>query len=115
MFLEESVTHIVMVEQELELLQLSQEWQMVRARCQQDWRCCWTCPMFLGKLKSSMLGTVSFICANLVLLHHFNFFIAGEDRSLNIFVKEEDKLTFHRHPVAQSTDCIRSKASLYLN
>ena len=33
----------------------------------------------------------------------------GEDRSLNIFVKDEDKLTFHRHPVAQSTDCIRSK------
>lgn len=30
-------------------------------------------------------------------------------RSFNIFVKEEDKLTFHRHPVAQSTDCIRSK------
>jgi len=32
-----------------------------------------------------------------------------EDRSLNIYVKEEDPLTFHRHPVAQSTDCIRSK------
>lgn len=30
-----------------------------------------------------------------------------DDRSLNIFVKEDDKLTFHRHPVAQSTDCIR--------
>jgi len=32
-----------------------------------------------------------------------------EDRSYNIFVKEDDKLTFHRHPVAQSTDCIRAK------
>jgi len=32
-----------------------------------------------------------------------------EDRSLNIYVKNEDPLTFHRHPVAQSTDCIRSK------
>uniref|UniRef100_A0A8D8QF95 Protein gustavus n=2 Tax=Cacopsylla melanoneura TaxID=428564 RepID=A0A8D8QF95_9HEMI len=32
-----------------------------------------------------------------------------EDRSLNIFVKDDDKLTFHRHPVAQSTDCIRGK------
>lgn len=32
-----------------------------------------------------------------------------EDRSLNIYVKDEDPLTFHRHPVAQSTDCIRSK------
>lgn len=31
-------------------------------------------------------------------------------RSLNIFVKEDDKLTFHRHPVAQSTDCIRGRA-----
>jgi len=30
-----------------------------------------------------------------------------EDRSYNIFVKDDDKLTFHRHPVAQSTDCIR--------
>lgn len=33
----------------------------------------------------------------------------AEDRSLNIFVKEDDKTTFHRHPVAQSTDCIRGK------
>ena len=31
-----------------------------------------------------------------------------EDRSLNIYVKNEDPLTFQRHPVAQSTD-IRSK------
>ena len=36
-------------------------------------------------------------------------FVSGEDRSLNIFVKDDDKLTFHRHPVAQSTDCIRAK------
>lgn len=34
-----------------------------------------------------------------------------EDRSLNVFVKESDKLTLHRHPVAQSTDCIRGKQS----
>lgn len=26
--------------------------------------------------------------------------------------QEEDKLTFHRHPVAQSTDCIRGKTGL---
>ena len=32
-----------------------------------------------------------------------------DDRSLNIFVKEDDPLTFHRHPVAQSTDCIRGR------
>jgi SPRY domain-containing SOCS box protein 1/4 len=32
-----------------------------------------------------------------------------EDRSLNIFVKESDPFTLHRHPVAQSTDCIRTK------
>lgn len=31
------------------------------------------------------------------------------DRSVNIFVKDDDPLTFHRHPVAQSTDCIRGK------
>ncbi|VVC37775.1 Concanavalin A-like lectin/glucanase domain,SPRY domain,SOCS box domain,B30.2/SPRY domain [Cinara cedri] len=36
----------------------------------------------------------------------------ADDRSLNIFVKDEDKLTFHRHPVAQSTDCIRGKTGL---
>ncbi|GLV45085.1 gustavus [Carabus blaptoides fortunei] len=39
------------------------------------------------------------------LKHSWN----SEDRSLNIFVKDDDKLTFHRHPVAQSTDCIRGK------
>jgi len=33
------------------------------------------------------------------------------DRSLNIFVKEDDECTFHRHPVAQSTDAIRTKTS----
>ncbi|XP_076472325.1 SPRY domain-containing SOCS box protein 1-like [Babylonia areolata] len=32
-----------------------------------------------------------------------------DDRSLNIFVKNEDLMTFHRHPVAQSTDCIRGR------
>lgn len=32
-----------------------------------------------------------------------------DDRSLNVYVKEEDRLTLHRHPVAQSTDCIRGK------
>lgn len=32
-----------------------------------------------------------------------------DDRSMNIFVKEDDKLTLHRHPVAQSTDCIRGR------
>ena len=37
------------------------------------------------------------------LLHSWN----SEDRSPNIFVKEDDKLTFRRHPVAQSTDSIR--------
>jgi len=32
-----------------------------------------------------------------------------DDRSLNIFIKEKDVFTFHRYPVAQSTDGIRSK------
>lgn len=32
-----------------------------------------------------------------------------EDRSLNIFIKEDNPLAIHRHPVAQSTDCIRGK------
>ncbi|CAG2174532.1 unnamed protein product, partial [Oppiella nova] len=34
---------------------------------------------------------------------------SAEDRSLNIFVKDDDPTTFHRHPVAQSTDCIRGR------
>uniref|UniRef100_A0A0K0E2S4 B30.2/SPRY domain-containing protein n=1 Tax=Strongyloides stercoralis TaxID=6248 RepID=A0A0K0E2S4_STRER len=32
-----------------------------------------------------------------------------DDHSPNIFVKEDDPLTLHRNPVAQSTDCIRGK------
>ncbi|KAM6969734.1 SPRY domain-containing SOCS box protein 4-like isoform 1-T2 [Aplochiton taeniatus] len=32
-----------------------------------------------------------------------------DDRSLNVFVKEDDRLTFHRHPVAQSTDAVRGR------
>ncbi|XP_071452616.1 protein gustavus-like isoform X2 [Hetaerina americana] len=36
----------------------------------------------------------------------------NNDRSLNIFVKVDDKLTMHRQPVAQSTDCIRGKVGL---
>ncbi|XP_051800742.1 SPRY domain-containing SOCS box protein 1-like [Acanthochromis polyacanthus] len=31
----------------------------------------------------------------------------NENRSLNIFVKNDNKLVFHRHPVPQSTDAIR--------
>ena len=34
-----------------------------------------------------------------------------DDRSLNIFVKDDDKFTLHRHPVAQSTDCMRGKTA----
>ncbi|KAK5973706.1 hypothetical protein GCK32_020618 [Trichostrongylus colubriformis] len=37
-----------------------------------------------------------------------------DDRSLNIFVKDDDCFTFHRHPVAQSTDCIRGKVRFAL-
>lgn len=33
----------------------------------------------------------------------------NDDRSLNIFVKDDNKLVFHRHPVAQSTDAIRGR------
>jgi len=35
-----------------------------------------------------------------------------EDRSMNIYVKEEDPMTLHRHPVAQSTDGIRGKTGV---
>ena len=33
----------------------------------------------------------------------------ADDRSLNMFVKDDDPFTLHRHPVAQSTDCVRGK------
>merc|ERR1712038_1663384 len=36
-------------------------------------------------------------------LHAWN----KDDCSLNIFIKSDDPLTCRRHPVAQSTDCIR--------
>ncbi len=35
-----------------------------------------------------------------------------EDRSMNVYVKEDDPLTLHRHPVAQSTDGIRGKIGI---
>ena len=34
----------------------------------------------------------------------------ADDRSNNIFVKDDDKMTILRKPVAQSTDCIRGRA-----
>ncbi|XP_065086819.1 protein gustavus-like [Ochlerotatus camptorhynchus] len=33
----------------------------------------------------------------------------SDDSSPYVFVKEDDKMTFHRYSVAQSTDCIRGK------
>uniref|UniRef100_A0A914KV78 B30.2/SPRY domain-containing protein n=2 Tax=Meloidogyne TaxID=189290 RepID=A0A914KV78_MELIC len=33
----------------------------------------------------------------------------SEDHSVNVYVKPDDKLTMHRHPVAQSSDAIRAK------
>ena len=37
-----------------------------------------------------------------------------EDRSINIYVKEEDRLVLHRHPIAQSTDGIRGKVRILI-
>ncbi len=34
---------------------------------------------------------------------------SGEDTSPNIYIKNEDRLTFHRNPVYQTTDAIRGK------
>ena len=106
----------------------------LRWRCQQDWRCCWTCPLLTGAASFSFVSIGLIICCRETQVKHaWN----SEDRSLNIFVKvsfsifsmvmldqnhschqkphhleqEDDKLTFHRHPVAQSTDCIRAKVS----
>ncbi len=52
-----------------------------------------------------MLMDMPAVVREVQLKHAWN----PDDRSYNIFVKEDDKLTFHRHPVAQSTDCIRAK------
>jgi SPRY domain-containing SOCS box protein 1/4 len=52
-----------------------------------------------------MLMDMPSVSKEVQLKHAWN----QDDRSYNIFVKEDDKLTFHRHPVAQSTDCIRAK------
>lgn len=38
--------------------------------------------------------------------------VSCNNRAFVIRLQEEDKLTFHRHPVAQSTDCIRGKTGL---
>ena len=40
-------------------------------------------------------------------LHGWN----KDDKSVNISVKEDDTTVFHRHPVAQSTDCVRTLTS----
>ena len=60
------------------------------------------------QVKHAWNSTYSVMSSNLYYLS------LGEDRSLNIFVKDDDKLTFHRHPVAQSTDCIRAKVCITL-
>lgn len=52
-----------------------------------------------------ILGSQQLIGRQTQELHAWN----PDDRSLNIFVKDDDCFTFHRHPVAQSTDCIRGK------
>lgn len=46
-----------------------------------------------------------------LLLFILRNFYNVSNKSLIIF-QDDDKLTFHRHPVAQSTDCIRGKVGL---
>ena len=36
---------------------------------------------------------------------------SSNDKSFNIVLKDSDKLVMRRHPIAQSTDCIRTKVS----
>uniref|UniRef100_A0A1I8PTI4 B30.2/SPRY domain-containing protein n=1 Tax=Stomoxys calcitrans TaxID=35570 RepID=A0A1I8PTI4_STOCA len=63
---------------------------------------------FVNPARIDILLDMPPVSKEVQLRHSWN----SEDRSLNIFVKEEDKLTFHRHPVAQSTDCIRGKIGM---
>ena len=62
-------------------------------------------PDFQKPTRLDMLLDMPVAGADVQAEHAWN----ADDRSLNIFVKDEDKLTFHRHPVAQSTDCIRGR------
>ncbi|XP_029111642.1 SPRY domain-containing SOCS box protein 4 [Scleropages formosus] len=62
-------------------------------------------PDFFKPARLDLLLDMPVAPPDLQLRHAWN----GDDRSLNIFVKEDDRLTFHRHPVAQSTDCIRGR------
>ncbi|CAB1348127.1 unnamed protein product [Coregonus sp. 'balchen'] len=62
-------------------------------------------PDFCRPPRLDLLLDMPPVTSDLQIHHAWN----PEDRSLNVFVKEDDKLTFHRHPVAQSTDCIRGR------
>lgn len=62
-------------------------------------------PDFQKPTRLDVLLDTPRVAEDVQLEHSWN----PDDRSLNIFVKDDDKLTFHRHPVAQSTDCIRGK------
>ena len=61
-------------------------------------------PDFQKPIRLDMLLDMPPVPEGVQLAHGWS----ADDRSLNIFVKE-DKMTFHRHPVAQSTDCIRGR------
>lgn len=52
-----------------------------------------------------MLLDMSPVNKEVQLKHAWN----PDDRSLNIFIKEDNPLVIHRHPVAQSTDAIRGR------
>lgn len=62
-------------------------------------------PDFQKPSRLDMLLDMPPVPSEVQISHAWN----ADDRSLNIFVKDDDKTTFHRHPVAQSTDCIRGK------
>ena len=62
-------------------------------------------PDFCRPPRLDLLLDMPSASADAQLRHAWN----PDDRSLNVFVKEDDKQTFHRHPVAQSTDCIRGR------
>ncbi|KAB5579838.1 hypothetical protein PHYPO_G00199560 [Pangasianodon hypophthalmus] len=62
-------------------------------------------PDFFKPARLDLLLDMPAVSSEHQLQHAWN----PDDRSLNIFIKEDDKLTFHRHPVAQSTDCIRGR------
>lgn len=64
----------------------------------------------LANFKVGTLKLDGFVCPPTSVGYHTNVYLSNV--TFDILFQDDDKLTFHRHPVAQSTDCIRGKVGL---